>query len=147
MGKSGGTEGELLELSEERETASLWQAGHSETYTDGLCHSPMCPSLGCVSTNMHGGWVLEHGDWRANPGRGLLLGERRQTEGTEVRKSTTGNACGRNPGCHRSKTPLLNDTQEVELPLQPLFPLASPWPPGTRKGLHWGWPSRVCHRV
>ena len=55
MGKSVGTEGEHLRLSEEGETAGLWQTGQSETYTDSLCHSPACPRLGRVSTRAHGG--------------------------------------------------------------------------------------------
>ena len=40
-GRSGG--------SEERAATGLWQAGQSEIYTDGLCHSPVCPSLRRVS--------------------------------------------------------------------------------------------------
>ena len=37
--------------------------------------------LGNVSASVHRGWELEHGDWRANPGRGLLLDAKRQPEG------------------------------------------------------------------
>ena len=129
VGRSVGTEKEQLGLSEDSEMAGLWQAGQNEIYTDSPCHSPVCPGLGRVSTSAHGGWVLERGDWRANPGRGLLLDARRQHEGTGVRKSATGNACGRNPDCHRSKASLLSDAQGVEPPLQPLSPHASPCPP------------------
>ena len=63
--------------------ADLWQAGLSETYTDGPCHSLVCFSLGNVSASVHRGWELEHGDWRANSGRGLLLDARRQPQGVE----------------------------------------------------------------
>ena len=53
-GNQLGQKGEYLRLLEEGETAGLWQTGQSETYTDGPCHSPVCPRLGCVST-IHGG--------------------------------------------------------------------------------------------
>ena len=142
-GRSIGTEGELQGLSEESAAIGLWQAGQSETYTDGLCHNPACPSLRRVSTGAHGDWMLEHGVRRANLGRGLLLSVRRQPEGTEVRKSTTRNACGGNPDHHRSEVPLLSDTQGVGLPLQPLSPHTGPWPPDNRKGHHWGQLSHV----
>ena len=72
------------------------QAGQSETYTDGLHHNPACPNLGHMSLGRHGGWMLEHGDWRVNLGRILLLKARRQPEGAGVRKFATGNACGGN---------------------------------------------------
>lgn len=62
MRRSTGTEGEIL-----------WQAGQSETYTDGPCHSGACPSLRWVSTGAHQGGILKYGVWSANPGRGLLL--------------------------------------------------------------------------
>ena len=38
--------------------------------------------------------VLEHGIWRADPGRALLLAEKRQPWGMGMRHSTTRNACG-----------------------------------------------------
>ena len=61
--RSVGTEGELQGLLEERVATSLWQAGQSETYTDGPCHSPVHPSLRRVSAGVNGGWVLECGVW------------------------------------------------------------------------------------
>ena len=57
-----GTEGNPLGLSEGSETAGVWQAGQSETYRDGLCHSPVPPSLGLVSVSVHGPWVLNTGN-------------------------------------------------------------------------------------
>ena len=125
-GKSVGTEGEHLRLLEEGEMADLWQTGQSETYTDGLRHSPARPRLGSVSASAHRGWELECGDWRANLGKGLLLAARRQPEGTGGRKSITRNACGGNLDCHRTKMPLLSDVQGVELTLQPLCPRTNP---------------------
>ena len=129
MGKSAGTEGEHLRVLEEGETAGLWQTGQSETYADGMCHSPACPRLGRVPTGTYEGWELEHGEWKANPGKGLPLAVRRQPEGLEGRKSATGNAYEGNLVCHRSKVLLLSDTQWVEPPLQPLSPHAPPLPP------------------
>ena len=51
-GKSIGTEGKHLRLSEEGEVADLWQMGQSEKYTDDQYHSPMSPGLGCVFTGV-----------------------------------------------------------------------------------------------
>ena len=60
---------------------------------------------------------------------------RRQPAGTGGRKSTTRNAYGGNPDCHRSKAPLLSDVQGVEPPLQPLLPHApAPAPQELGKG-------------
>ena len=39
MGKSIGTEGKHLRLSEEGEVANLWQVGQSEKYADGPYHA------------------------------------------------------------------------------------------------------------
>ena len=44
-GNQLGQKGSILGCSEEGETASLWQTGQSETYTDGPCHSPARPRL------------------------------------------------------------------------------------------------------
>ena len=55
MGKSVGTEGEHLRLSEESETVGLWQTGQSVTYTDCPCHSPVCLRPGHVSAGVHKG--------------------------------------------------------------------------------------------
>ena len=79
---------------EESAATGLWQAGQSETYRDGLCHSPVQPSLRCMSAGVDGVWVLECGTWRADLGRGLLLPSRRQPERMGVGSSTTGNALG-----------------------------------------------------
>ena len=76
--------------SEESPATSLWLSGQRETYTDGPCHSPACPSLRRVSTGAHGGWGLERGVWRADLGRGLLLAVRRQPEGIGLRSSCPG---------------------------------------------------------
>ena len=114
------------------------QAGQSETYTDGLHHNPTYPSLGHMSIGQHGGWMLEHGDWRVNLGRGLLPKARIQSERTGVRKFATGNACRGNYDCHRSNVPLINNVDKTEPPLQTLY---NPAPSGARKGPLWGWPS------
>ena len=52
MGKSIGTEGKHLRLSEEGEAAYLWQTGQSEKYTDGLYLGPTCPGMGRVFTGV-----------------------------------------------------------------------------------------------
>ena len=75
---------------EESTATSLWQAGQSKTYTDGLCHSPAQPSLSCVSAGVEGGWVLEHGVWRMDLGREQQLAMKKQPKGTRVRNSTKG---------------------------------------------------------
>ena len=82
-----------------------------------------------VHTGTGRDWVLEHGDWRANPGRGLLLDVRKQPEGTGMRKSTMRNVCGGYPDCSRRQAPLLTDVQGLDPPLQPLSPSTSPCPP------------------
>lgn len=69
-----------------------------------------------VSAIMHRGWVLEHEDWRANPGKGQLLDVRKQPEGTGVRKSTTRNASGGNLTGRRRKASLLTNMQGLEPP-------------------------------
>ena len=74
MGKSVGTERKHLRLSEEGETAGLWQTGQSENYRDGPCHGPVCPGLGHVPAGAHGGWELECGDWRAKPNGRTAVG-------------------------------------------------------------------------
>ena len=62
-GKSVGTEGEHLRLSEEGEMDGLWQTGQSGTYTNGACHSLACPSLDvclqCTQGLRAGTWGLE----------------------------------------------------------------------------------------
>ena len=143
--RSIGTEGEVWGLSEESAATGLWQAGHSETYTDSPCHSPAHPSLKHVSASADGGWVLEPGVWRANLGRGLLLAARRRPEGMGVRKSATRNACGGNLDCHRNKAPLLSDTQGARLPLQPLSLCTGPASLDTGRDPHWGWLSCTCN--
>ena len=87
--------------------ASLWQAGHSKTYTGGPCHSPAHSDLRQMSTRTHKGLALEGEIWRADLGRELLLAVKRQSEGMRVRSSTSKNACGGSH--HRSKSPLLSD--------------------------------------
>ena len=118
MGRSAGTEGELQGLGGECNNQSM-QAGQSETYTDGPYHGLVHPILRHVSASVHRGWVLEHGVWRANLGRGLLSAVRIQPEGTGMRSSANGNAHGGNPD-QRNEAPLLSDMQRVGPPLQPL---------------------------
>ena len=109
-----------------RPATGLWQTGQTETYTDGQCHSPAHPSLRRVSASAHRGGVLEHGAWRADPGRGPLLAVRRQPKGMGVRSSATGNARGGSPDGHRSEVPLLSDVQRGGRPLQLLSSHAGP---------------------
>ena len=104
-----GQNGSFRGLLEDSATSSLWQAGQNEAYTDGTYHSPAHPSLRGVSTVADGGWVLEHGVWRIDSGRGLLLAAGRQPEGMRVRKSATKNVCGGNPEHHSSQVPLWSD--------------------------------------
>ena len=106
--------------SEESAATCQWQVGQTETYTDGPCHSPVCSNLKWLSASVHGGWGLEHGVWRADPGKGLLLAARRQPEGMGVRSSANVKAHGRSGDHHRSEAPLLSDTQRAGPPLQPL---------------------------
>lgn len=75
---------EHLELLEESEIAGLWQAGQTVRTTSLYAVAwDMCLQ---VHTGTGRDCVLEHGDWRANPGRGLLLDVRKQPEGTGMRK-------------------------------------------------------------
>lgn len=43
----------------------------------GMCHNFECPGQICVFPGEEGGWVLESGVWRVDPGRGqqLLVGK------------------------------------------------------------------------
>ena len=113
--------------SEESAATSLWQAGQCKTYTDGLCHSSAHPSLSRASPGAKRGWVLACGIWRADPERGQMLAVKRLPEGTEIRSSTTGKACGRSPGHHRSRMPLLRGVQGAWQPMQPPSPCANPY--------------------
>ena len=72
------------------------------------------------------GWVLEHGVWRADPARKMLLVVRKQPEGMGLRGSANKNACGGSPDHHRSKAPLLNNVQRAGPPLQTLSSHSSP---------------------
>ena len=71
MGRPIETEEDIQRSLEESSTTGLWQAKQNETYTDGPCHSPTCPSLRHVSIDVDRCWVLESGVWRTNPGRWL----------------------------------------------------------------------------
>ena len=68
LGQKGSFEG-----SEESTATSLWQAGHSKTYTDGLCYSPVRHSLRRVCWC---GWVLGAGTWglESRPKEGTAVG-------------------------------------------------------------------------
>ena len=57
-GKSVETKGELQGY-QKSASSGLWQAGQSETYTDGPCTALHSPNLRCVVTGAHGGLVLE----------------------------------------------------------------------------------------
>ena len=77
-----------------------------------------------------GMWV-----WRTNLGRRLLLAVRRHPEGMGVRKSATGNACGRNADHHTSKAPLLTDMQGGRTAIAASLPM------------HWSLPSQALGRT
>lgn len=79
-------------------------------------------------------WVLEHGIWREDPGKGKLLAANRQPEGMGVRNSTTGKVCERSPCCHRRRALLLSGAQGVRLPWHPLPHALVPASTGTRRG-------------
>lgn len=100
MARSTRIEGELWGLSEESAAAGLWQARQSETYTDGMCHSSVYPSLRRVSASDGRGRVLKHGVWRADPRGGVLLAVQRQPEGMGVSSSTARNAPGESTEYH-----------------------------------------------
>lgn len=68
MGRSVGTEGEHLELSEESRYAG-WDRKDRVRSTQMVRHIPEHPCLGHVPSSGHGGWVLGLGDWRTNAGR------------------------------------------------------------------------------
>ena len=54
---------ERLKLSEEGETAGLWQTGQSVTYTDGSSHSPVAQTGMCVCQCVRAGsWNVEIGE-------------------------------------------------------------------------------------
>ena len=54
---------------------------------DNPCCSPMYPGQGPKSPETHSGWELEHRDWRAIPGWGLLLTVGRQPNRTWGKRS------------------------------------------------------------
>ena len=110
VARSDEIEGEIQGLPEESAAASPCQTGQSETHSNGMCHSPSRPSLRQVSTGAGGEWMLKHGIWRADLGRGLLLAAWRQSEGIGVRTYAAGNASGGSIDCHGSKAPLLSGT-------------------------------------
>ena len=114
--------------SEGNAATSLWKTGQSKNCVHGPCHRPAHLSLSHVSLGAERGWVLESRVWRADPGRGQLLAVKRQPEGTGLRSSTTGKVCGRSPGHHRSKVPLLSGAQGVGPTLQPPLPTHRPLP-------------------
>ena len=60
------------------------------------------------------GAKLEHGDWRASLGQGLLLAVRRWPKETGWRKSATRNAFGGKLNCHESRALLLSYVQGLE---------------------------------
>lgn len=87
-------------------------AGRTESYTDGPCYSLVCSSLRCVSANVGVDWVLKHGVWGMNLGKGLLQAAWRQPEGMGVRSSTDRNTLPLNAlrgstDCHGSKVPFV----------------------------------------
>ena len=105
----------------------------------------MCPSLRHESMSADQGWMLDRGGGNTDPGKGPLLAVRRQPEGTEMRSSTSGNACGRSLDHHRSKVPLLSDVQRPGLPIK-FFPQAqAPASMDTREGSSWSCLMCPCH--
>ena len=120
-------------VSEESPATSLCQAGQSETYTDGLCHGTVHPSLRWVSARAHWGWVLELGVQAVNPGRGLLLAVRRRPEGTGGRSSISRSAHGGSPDHTEVKNNCWMMCRGAGPPLQPLSSCTSPCLHG-----HWG---------
>ena len=133
LGPFGGLKGNAVN--------GMWKAGQSKDCVHGLGHSPAHPRLSHVSSLMEGDWVLENGIGSADPGRGQLLCVKRQSAGTGVRSSTTGEVCGRCLEHHRAKASLLSGMQGLEPPLQPPFP-----PSGFCLYRHWeGHSSEQCH--
>ena len=120
----------------------LWKGGQSKNCTHCLHHSSVHSSLSCELPVAKGGWVLESGVWRTDPGRGQLLAVKRQPEGTGVKSSTTGKVCGKNPGHHRSKASLLSGVQGQSCHYNPFpHPPASLASEGTGRGSYlsgWG---------
>lgn len=60
----------------------------------GMCHSFECPSQICVFPGEEGGWVLESGVWRVDPGRGQLLLVRKEPGAVRRRGFTAGRIGG-----------------------------------------------------
>lgn len=57
----------------------------------GTCHSCECPSQICVFPGEEGGWVLESGVWRVDPGRGQLFVVEKEPGEVRRRGSTAEN--------------------------------------------------------
>lgn len=70
--RSVGTEKELQRLGGER--SNRFAAGRTERdYRHDPCHHPACASLDVYLLVTGGGWVLQGGVQRRDPGKGLLL--------------------------------------------------------------------------
>lgn len=134
VARSDEIEGEIQGLPEESAVASPCQTGQSETHSNCMCHSISHPCLRQVSTSAGGEWMLKHGIWRADLGRGLLLAAWRRSEGIGVRTHAAGNAFGGSSDCLGSKTPLLSGTYRKgsHCGLSPHTPV--PASAGTEKG-------------
>jgi len=63
-----------------------------------------------MSTSVHRGWELEHGDWRAVLEPGQLLNAGRQPEVRGRKTSTTGNVFGGKPNDHGNRALWLSHT-------------------------------------
>ena len=90
--------GELKQGSDPQIEAIVWDTGEvfeavggwsswsgtvwMEWEPDNPCCSRMYPGQGPKSPEIHSGWELEHRNWRAIPGWGLLLTAGRQPSGT-----------------------------------------------------------------
>ena len=72
--------------------ADLWQSEWSESHIDDLCRSPTYPGQVCTSTGTCSSRALEHRDWRAIPGWGLLLTVGRW-QGIPLEESWAANGC------------------------------------------------------
>ena len=71
----------------ESEAADLWQSEWNNNHIDNPCCSHIYSGQGHKSPRKCSSWELEHRDWRAIPGQGLLLTAGRQPKGTGGRRS------------------------------------------------------------
>ena len=92
LGELTGTEGSLILLWEEKAAPVRGRQDRVRPLQMVLT-TALLPKPERVSTIAHKGWVLERGDWRADPGRGLWLAVRRHPEGTGGREELCKREC------------------------------------------------------